>query len=195
MLRHNLADIKEKNCSLRFSLYKSHRKWLWRRGGGSRPVFRHRGAAKVRSCCTRFMCTTKRHLPEFLPTRIRLRSPSFHYLYYTSPVSQTHQYSKPSSGPQGRHRKRSTTSKLYLRQQIHHHSQRGAFLSEPSPTCDQKSRTGCSINQSVPASSLSHLLHSPKLNQPDLSHTHMLLQIMDWHTLKPNQTKDWQKPN
>ncbi len=58
MLRHTLADIKEKNCSLRFGLYKSHSKRLWRRGAGSRPVFRRRGA-----------CKGQKKLHEFQQTR------------------------------------------------------------------------------------------------------------------------------
>lgn len=171
MQRHTLADIKKKNCSLRFGLYKSHKKWLWRRGCGSRPVFRHRRATKVRRSCTNFNKPIYVHQKE-APTRI---SVSVHlpplslfslYLLYTSPISQTHQYSKPSSGPQGRHRKRSTTSKRYLRQQIHHHSQRRAFLSEPSPTCDRSSRHGRSINHRAPPCSHHHLLHSPKVSRP-----------------------------
>lgn len=44
-------------------LYKSHRKRLWRRGCGSRPVFRRRGAAKVRRICTKFQ-QTRSYAPE-----------------------------------------------------------------------------------------------------------------------------------
>lgn len=131
---------------------------------GAEGLQRSKEAARIST--NPFLCTRKRHLPEFLPTCIRLHTLSFHYLYYTSPISQTHQYSKPSSGPQGRHRKHSRTSKRYLRQQIHHHSQRGAFLSEQSPTCDASSRHGCSINHTAPPCSHQHLLHSPKVSRP-----------------------------
>jgi len=67
------------------------------------------------------------------------------------------------------------------------YSQRGAFLSEPNPTCDRRSRHGRSINHRAPPCSHHHLLHSPKVSRPqgsrirlqtaaDNSHRRMLAQ-------------------
>lgn len=169
MLRHTLADIKKKNCSLRFGLYKSHRKGFEGEDVVQDLYLDTEGLQKVRRSCTNFnkpMYVQQKEEPTRISVNIHLPPLSFYYIYYTSPISQTHQHSKPSSGPQGRHRKHSRTSKRYLRPQIHHHSQRGAFLSEPSPTCDRSSSHGRSINHRAPPCSHHHLLHSPKVSRP-----------------------------
>jgi len=103
------------------------------------------------------MCTRKRHLPEFQSTYICLHSLSFYYIYYyTSPISQAHQHSKPSSGPQGRHRKHSRTSKRYLRPQIHHHivKEGHSFLSQTQRVTDAAGMDAQSITERRPAATI-----------------------------------------
>lgn len=69
MLRHTLADIKKKNCSLRFRLYKSHGKGF--EGGDvvQDLYLDTEGLQKVRGSCTNFNKPIYVHQKE-APTRI-----------------------------------------------------------------------------------------------------------------------------
>lgn len=160
MQRHTLADIKKKNCSQRFRLYKSHRKCFeWEDVVqdlylDTEGLQRSEEPAPIST--NAFMCTRKRHIPEFLSVGICLHSPSFHYIYYIylqfhkhASIQNRHLDPRDATGSAAEHQSATCASKSIITVKEGH-----SFLSRAQRVTGAAGMDALSITEHRPAATI-----------------------------------------